>query len=181
MIEYAILDAEDNVVRYDYYENGLDAKDIKHVNGKPLARPVVEENKEFNSATHVRSPTYELIVEDTQVKKVYTIREKNSSEILAMKNSKKQQIKEYAQNLIYQIMPQYKQINTLALGMEMSIQYGPDPNNWPGPVQTLNSQALAAWALIKNIRVASDIKELEVEALTDPQEIHDYDLTTGWD
>lgn len=180
-MKYAILDKENNIVSYEYYGEEPNPSHIKHYNGLPLVRKVVSVNEEFNPITHVRSPLpVQIEINDTEIIETYELREKNSYEITAMKNAKKQQIKEYAQQLIYNIMPQYKQINTLALGMEMTIQYGPDPNNWPAPIQAINNQTLLAWAAIKDIRIASDIKELEVDDLTTAQEVHDYDITIGW-
>lgn len=70
-------------------------------------------------------------------------------------------VKAEAGRRIEAIMPDYKQRNVMAWGLETMMAYGPDPADWPAPLQEVNNQAQAAWAAIKAIRVCSD----EIEAM----------------
>ena len=70
-------------------------------------------------------------------------------------------VKAEAARRIDLIMPDYKQRNVMAWGLETIMAYGPDPADWPAELQAVNNQAQAAWAAIKGIRVRSD----EIEAM----------------
>jgi hypothetical protein len=65
-------------------------------------------------------------------------------------------VKAEAARRIEAIMPDYKQRNTLALGMEAVLLHGPDPMNWPPELQAENAAALGLWATIKLIRRKSN-------------------------
>ena len=71
-------------------------------------------------------------------------------------------VKAEAARRIEAIMPDYKQRNVMAWGLETIMAYGPNPANWPTELQAVNNQAQAAWAAIKAIRVRSD----EIEAMS---------------
>ncbi|RYG84111.1 MAG: hypothetical protein EON59_13490 [Alphaproteobacteria bacterium] len=70
-------------------------------------------------------------------------------------------VKAEAGRRIEEIMPSYKQRNSMAAGLEAMMTYGTDPAAWPPEVQAVNNQAQAAWAAIKAIRAKSD----EIEAM----------------
>lgn len=70
-------------------------------------------------------------------------------------------VKLEANRRIEAIMPDFKQRNALALGMETVMTYGADPAVWPPQLQQLNGAMLAKWAAIKAIRTKSD----EIEAM----------------
>lgn len=65
-------------------------------------------------------------------------------------------VKAEAGRRIEAIMPDYKQRNALAFGMETVIEYGPDIANWPDDRQEMNAVLQARWDAIKAIRAASD-------------------------
>lgn len=69
------------------------------------------------------------------------------------------EVKAEAERRILAIMPEHKQRNSLALGMEMSMEYGSDPANWPAAEQAIQTQVMTAWAAIKAIRAASNTLE----------------------
>jgi hypothetical protein len=70
-------------------------------------------------------------------------------------------VKAEAGRRIDAVLPDYKQRNVMAWGLETIMAYGIDPADWPAPLQAINSQAQAAWAAIKEIRAKSD----EIEAM----------------
>lgn len=65
-------------------------------------------------------------------------------------------VKAEANRRIEAIMPDYKQRNALALGVETVLEYGPDVANWPEDRQTENANIQGQWDRIKAIRAASD-------------------------
>ena len=71
------------------------------------------------------------------------------------------EVKAEAARRIEAIMPDYKQRNVMAWGLETMMVYGTDPADWPAQLRAVNDQAQAAWAAIKAIRVRSD----EIEAM----------------
>lgn len=70
-------------------------------------------------------------------------------------------VKAEAGRRIEAIMPDYKQRNVLAFGLETMMAYGTDPSQWPEPLQQVNADMQAKWEAIKAIRVRSD----EIEAM----------------
>lgn len=70
-------------------------------------------------------------------------------------------VKAEANRRIEAIMPDFKQRNALALGMETVMTYGADPANWPAEMQQINAATLGKWTAIKAIRTRSD----EIEAM----------------
>lgn len=71
-------------------------------------------------------------------------------------------VKAEAGRRIEAIMPDYKQRNVLAFGLETMMTYGPDPTEWPAPLQAVNAEMQAKWTAIKAIRAKSD----EIEGMT---------------
>jgi hypothetical protein len=71
-------------------------------------------------------------------------------------------VKAEAGRRIEAIMPDYKQRNVMAWGLETVMTYGADPADWPAPLQAVNNQAQGAWSAIKAIRAKSD----EIEAMS---------------
>lgn len=70
-------------------------------------------------------------------------------------------VKSEAGRRIAEIMPDYKQRNVLAFGLETMMTYGTDPSQWPEPLQQVNADMQAKWEAIKAIRARSD----EIEAM----------------
>lgn len=71
-------------------------------------------------------------------------------------------VKAEAARRIEAIMPDFKQRNVMAWGLETMMAYGTDIADWPAPLQAVHTQAQVAWDAIKAIRVRSD----EIEAMT---------------
>jgi hypothetical protein len=65
-------------------------------------------------------------------------------------------VKAEAARRIETIMPDYKQRNVLAFGLETMMTYGTDPADWPAPLQAVNAEMQAKWTAIKAIRTKSD-------------------------
>lgn len=70
-------------------------------------------------------------------------------------------VKAEAGRRIEAIMPDYKQRNVLAFGLETVMAYGADPSQWPEPLQQVNAEMQAKWEAIKAIRARSN----EIEAM----------------
>lgn len=68
-------------------------------------------------------------------------------------------VKAEAYRRIIAIMPEWRQRNTLARGMQASMTYGADPALWPASEIAAANEANAAWATIQAIRDASDALE----------------------
>lgn len=71
------------------------------------------------------------------------------------------EVKAEAGRRIEAIMPDFKQRNVLAFGLETMMAYGTDPSQWPETLQQVNADMQAKWGAIKSIRVRSD----EIEAM----------------
>lgn len=71
-------------------------------------------------------------------------------------------VKAEAGRRIEAILPDYKQRNVLAFGIEAIMSYGADPAEWPAELQAVNADMQAKWATIKALRVRSD----EIEAMS---------------
>lgn len=166
------------ILEYRDYAPNVDQSTLAP--GKPRMLPVVKVNAEHDPVTQVRTgPQY--IVEANQVSEVYTVRNKNAAELAAMKANKVAAVKAEAETRILAIMPQHKQLNSLALGMEMVTTYGPDPTKWPDDARATYDAVMAQWAQIKALRAASNAKEAEIAALKAPAGVAAYDVTTkGW-
>ena len=147
--------------------------------GKPRMLPVVVENDVFDPVTQVREGP-ELVVEAARVVERFTVRAKTADEIEAMRLSKISKIKAIAERKILAIMPDHKQRNALALGIEMVATHGSDPAGWPADMRAVHSALMGQWASIKAIRAASNTKEAEVAALKTASAVHGYDVTMGW-
>lgn len=166
------------ILEYRDYAPNVDQSELAP--SKPRMLPVVKVNEKFDPVTQVRTgPQY--IVEVNQVSEAYTVRAKNEGEIAVMKAAKIAAVKREAERRILAIMPEYKQRNNLALGVELVTSHGPDPAQWPEQAQALFAAVTAQWGQIKTIRQASDAKEAAVNALTSPVEINDYDALAGWE
>src|SRR5690606_20743639 len=70
------------------------------------------------------------------------------------------EVKAEARRRIIAIMDEDKQRNTLAAGMEATMQYGADPANWPPEMQVRQAAAMTAWAEIERLRARSNEIEL---------------------
>ena len=70
-------------------------------------------------------------------------------------------VKREAERRILAILPEHKQRNTLATGLEATLTHGPDPANWPADLRTRHTDAMADWARIEALRARSN----EIEAM----------------
>ena len=71
------------------------------------------------------------------------------------------QIKTEAQRRIFEIMPAWKQTNTIAMAVQATTQYGADIPSWPNVLQAKVALANTAWGLIEATREKSD----QIEAM----------------
>lgn len=70
-------------------------------------------------------------------------------------------VKAEAERRILKILPEYKQRNVIAKGLEMVLANGLDLSKWPEAEQRRATTALAQWSEIEKIRAKSD----ELEAM----------------
>lgn len=69
------------------------------------------------------------------------------------------EVKAECNRRVLDVMVEYTQRNTLAAGMAMITQYGPDPTTWPVEKQTKYNDSIMQWAEIERLRARSDAIE----------------------
>jgi len=127
--------------------------------GGPVWRPIEDGGQpDYDVATQTLVKSE--VIEQTRVLITRTPTEKTLD---AAKAARIGDINEEAGARIIAIMPEYKQRNALALGLEMATTYGANPAYWPSAEQAIYAATSANWATIKSIRDASNIA---VEAVT---------------
>ena len=67
---------------------------------------------------------------------------------------------------ILAVAPEFRQRNLTARAVEIVMEHGADPADWPGEVQAEVAAGMAVWAAIKAIRAASDVAEAAILAAT---------------
>lgn len=71
-------------------------------------------------------------------------------------------VKAEAERRILAILPEVKQRNFLALGVEAVTLHGPDPAAWPEDLQATYADVMPKWDQIKAIRAASNAIEATI-------------------
>lgn len=122
--------------------------------------PIKEVFAPVNPNSQVRLDPVET-VEANRVVRTYGARSKTAEEKAEMRLAKVGEVKAEAERRILAIMPEYKQRNAMAFGIEMITAHGPDPAGWPEEAQAVYQASLGAWEPIKAIRAKSN----EIEAL----------------
>ncbi len=105
---------------------------------------------------------------------VYSVADKD---LAAYQAERLAEIKPLAEAKILSILPEYKQRNTLAMGLEAAVTYGADPTGWPADLQAAFAEAQTAWAAIKAVRQASNNLEAAISASATVQEVAAVDLS----
>ncbi len=82
-------------------------------------------------------------------------------------------VKAECRRRILLIMSEDQQRNTLAAGQAAVMQHGPDPANWPEPLQQRQEAAMSAWSEIERLRARSNEIEL-MEPM--PADVSDNEL-----
>ncbi len=172
---YALV-ADGEVVEFRHYEPLTDQSELAP--HKPRMLPVITEGEDYDPVREVREGP-ELIVEADRVRRVYTVRAKTEGEVEAMKLGKIFAIKTEAGARITGMMPTHRQMNALALAMQMVLLHGQDWQAWPQEAKDAVQPTLQAWEAIKAVRDASDDAELAVKVMSDPADVEAFDAT-GW-
>lgn len=140
-------------------ENKVDPVSKTASDGGPTWRPIV----------HDSQPAYDFItqkiqsanvINQTEVRVTYTAVDKPietaRADLIAQINSD-------AGALILEIMPEYKQRNALALGLDLVTTYGSDPASWPAERFAAYQAHSANWLAISAIRDVSNAATASVD------------------
>lgn len=147
--------------------------------GKPQLLPVVENNATYNTVTQVRTGPA-VVVEATQVLWNYTVRAKNTAEIDDMRNGKLAEVRAEGDKRLTKIGTFQQQSWALTRLVQM-LYSNTNWHAWPSQPQIdLATTMLARLNNLVNVRQAADNKDLELQALTDPTAINNYDPKAGW-
>lgn len=148
---------------------------------KPRMLPVVDENVEYDSVTQVRTGPV-ITVEETQVRRTYTVRSKDAGELAAMKQAAIRAVRAEERRRVALLMDDGSQFALLILALMGIFQNNSiDRTAWPAgvrnPFNALYDTARTSIVAIHQVAVA---KVAAVNALTTPQQISDYDVSVGW-
>ena len=142
--------------------------------GGPTWRPIEEEMVappyDFDTEVLVRTET----IEADRVLFGYRLEEK---QLEAAKAARIERVNADAGARILSVMPEYKQRNALALGLEMTITHGVDTTTWPSEAQTAYAAAMASWAYINNIRDASNQAVASINAANSNDDLRAITVT----
>lgn len=153
---------------------------VLHPN-KGVWLPRVVENESFDPVTQVREGP-EIIIEEDQVREVYTVRDKDSSEIAAMKTALVRAIRREEVRRVQAAMDGGKFFAMVTLGFMGMIASGSlDRAAWNAQVRnSFNPLYDIARTTLIAIHSAAVTKEAEASALTTAAEIAAYDINAGW-
>jgi hypothetical protein len=135
--------------------------------GGPTWRPIVEDAKP--SFLDTQTLTRSEVIEPNQVRLAWDVADKP---IDGAKAERIRQINKEAGKRIVAIMPEYKQRNALALGLDLTTKHGADPNAWPTEAKALYDTYSALWADISAIRAASNAANDAINAASDVAEVN---------
>jgi hypothetical protein len=147
---------------------------------KPHVVPVVVENEAYDAVSEAREGPI-VFVERDKVRHVYNVRPKSDEEVAVMRLAKVAQIKAEARRRILEILPDYAQVNALARGQEMTMEYGSDPERWPDGAKADHAAVMRKWAAIKALRLRSDELEVELAKLQTAALVNNFDPLRGWE
>lgn len=166
MIKYALVRDGIKVEEFRWLdENQVVATHKKAADGGPLLRPVIEEEKP------VFKPELEALRTRIDIEKERVVI-RHTVERLTI-DAQKLAVKTEAQKRIYQRIPQWKQNNLTARGVELQDIWR-ENGTWTPEEQAEADAIKALWAWVKEVRTASDV----IEAL-DPIP-HDYAADERW-
>lgn len=148
---------------------------------KPRMLPVVDENVEYDAVTQVRTGPV-ITVEATQVRRTYTVRAKDAGELSTMKQAVIRAIRAEERRRVAVLMDDGSQLALIVLGFMGIFQNNSvDRATWSAPVRNqFNALYDTARKSIVAVHQVAVAKVAEVQALTTPQQIGDYDVSVGW-
>ena len=165
----------------------LEYKDFASMNdqsalapGKPKWLPVVEQNATYDPVTTTRTgPT--VIVQAAQIVWQYTLTAKTAAENDQARQSKINAVHDQA---TIRLTPKAgasasQQILALTKLMQLLYKYT-DRTAWTQADKDAVQAAVQRLQLSDQVRQAEDTKVGELQALTDPTAINNYDPATGW-
>jgi hypothetical protein len=142
--------------------------------GGPTWRPIEETAKPaYDAVTQslVRSET----IETARVLISWAAQDKSLDDAKAARTAA---INAEAGAKIVAVMPEYKQRNALALGLDLTTTHGADPNAWPAEAKAVYDAFAALWAQISAIRAASDTAVASVQAAASVSDVRA--VTASW-
>lgn len=172
MTDYALLSPEDEIVRTVTLEDDEPTPTIAENKGRWV--PVSAAS--FDPATQVRGS---LTLAADKASAYRPVRAFTNDELSALRAQKVAAVNAEAERRILDVMPEYQQRNSLALGMEFVTTLGPDPAAWPADQRATYQAVMAQWAQIKAIRAKSDA--LGAAVPQDAAGIAGFDPLAGWE
>jgi hypothetical protein len=147
---------------------------------KPYLVPVVQENTAFDPNTQVQEGPA-TIVETERVVWRYTNRAKTTQEVEQMRTGLLLQLREQEFVRISEVMTQGEHLAMTTGGFSGMLTYGLDRNTWPAGLRNqFNALFDVANTKCRDIHLVFNTKKAEIMALTTPQQMSAYDVTTGW-
>ena len=148
-------------------ENKTNPMSVTASDGGPTWRPIVEDAKPavLITQTLVRSE----VIEPNQVRIAWAATDKLLDDAKAARAAV---INQEAGNRIVAIMPEYKQRNALALGLDLTTTHGADPASWPAEAKAIYDNYAAMWQQISAIRAASNVAIDSVNGASDVAEVN---------
>jgi hypothetical protein len=166
------------ILEYDYFEV-IDDQTLLPPN-KPRWYLVVEVNAAYDPVTQVREgPTDVIDNAALQIKRTYSTRGKNTAEIDSMRNQKLANVRAQADLRLTKIGTVAQQIWALTRLVQM-LYSNTDWHSWPQAQVDLATTMLSRLNNMVQVRQVEDSKQAELQVLTDPVAINNYDVTTGW-
>jgi len=139
--------------------------------GGPVWRPIVEDDKPTFDDT--QDLTRSEVIEASQVRIAWTVSDKALEQAKADRIRK---INKEAGARILAIMPEYKQRNALALGLNLTLDHGPDVSAWPADAKIAYAAYSALWSAISDVRTASNASVALIEAANDVAGVRSVDV-----
>jgi hypothetical protein len=149
---------------------------------KPKWWPVVEVNAAYDPVTQVRSGPIDAIdTPNARITRTYTVRGKNVDEINSMREGKINGVHSEATKRLVPTSgaAMSQQIMALTRLMQTIYKYT-DRSAWSTQDKNIVQQAINRLQMVVANRVVEDTKVAELQALTDPAAINNYNPTTGW-
>lgn len=169
MTDFALLTPEGQIARVESFD---EAPDLAPNKGRWLPVSVLA----FDRVSQVQG---DLSLSDDGAAVCRPVRAKTADEVAAMRAAKVDAVKAEAERRIVAVMPEWRQRNSLALGLELVTTLGTDVSAWPAEQRATYASVMASWAQIKALRATSDA--LEASVPTDPAAIEVFDPMAGWE
>lgn len=145
---------------------------------KPYLLPIELTDPAFNPVAEVKEDPVNEVLED-RVTRVFNVRAKNASEINQMKTDKIAELHEVGDGRMNALVLPHQQITTL-VGLIDLLYLHTDTSSWSSGDQERLVELTERLEHMEYVRGTEETKMNEIEALTDPTEIDEYDLEAGW-